>query len=113
MPFPDAELATIPPEKLTDYLLCPTHPVGGPKSIWFASLGYTAENADELAADLLGVARSCDDFVAIRSEYGVKYEAVGEIGVPGYKSANVLTVWIVEQNNPPRLITAYPAKAKP
>ena len=56
----------------------------------------------------LRLARSVDDFVAKPSRFGVKYEVTGRIGCAGHRPADVMTVWIVEGNNSPRLITAYP-----
>jgi hypothetical protein len=96
------------PRTKFDYLLNPSHPVGGPKAAWFASIGYTLQNWQQLRDDLLRVATTCDDFVAKSSAYGVKYETQGEIGCVGYRPAVVLAVWIVEENSPPRLITAHP-----
>jgi hypothetical protein len=43
MPFPNAEHAIVAEEKIRDYFLNRSHPVGGPKAIWFASIGYTLE----------------------------------------------------------------------
>lgn len=108
MAFPDADRAIVPEEKLREYLLNLAHPVGGPKAAWFASVGYTLDNWRNLADDLLGVARNGDDLVAKRSPFGVKYEVTGQIGRPGHRPAAVVTVWIVEGNGPPRLVTAYP-----
>lgn len=108
MPFPDADRAVVPEEKLREYLLNASHPVGAPKAAWFASVGYTLDNWQHLADDLHRVAQNGDEFVAKRSPYGVKYEVVGEIGLPGHRPAAVVTVWIVEGNGPPRLVTAYP-----
>ena len=53
MPFPDAEHAIVTQEKLCDYLLNPAHPVGGPKAAWFATIGYTQQNWEQLRSDLL------------------------------------------------------------
>ncbi len=39
---------------------------------------------------------------------GVKYETVGDLGTEGHRPGTVVAVWIVEENFPPRLITAYP-----
>ena len=108
MPFPDAEHAIITQEKLCDYLLNPAHPVGGPKAAWFASIGYTQQNWEQLRGDLLRVAESCENFIPKSSPFGVKYETEGEIGCDGYRPATVLVIWIVEENSPPRLVTAYP-----
>jgi hypothetical protein len=108
MPFPDAEHAIVTEEKVRNYLLNPIHPVGGPKATWFATLGYTIDNWQDLVDDLLRLARTVDAFVAKPSPFGVKYEVSGKIGRPGHRPADVLTVWIVEENSVPRLITAYP-----
>jgi len=108
MPFPNAEYAIVTQEKLIDYLLNLTHPVGGPKAAWFASIGYTQNNWEKLRDDLLRVAQTSDDFVPKPSPFGVKYETSGEIGCEGYRPATVMIVWIVEENSPPRLVTAYP-----
>ncbi len=108
MAFPDAENALVTEDKLCDYLLNPSHPVGGPKSAWFATLGYTRENWLELRDDLLAIAAACGDFVAKPSPYGVKYETRGDLGTEGHRPGMVVAVWIVEENSSPRLVTAYP-----
>lgn len=108
MPLPNAEHAIVAEEKIRDYLLNPSHPVGGPKAVWFASIGYRLDRWQELADDLLELARTSDDFTAKSSPFGVKYELSGEIGRPGHQPAVVLSVWIVEDDNTPRLVTAYP-----
>jgi hypothetical protein len=108
MAFPDAEISVVTEDKLCDYLLNPSHPVGGPKAAWFASIGYTRVNWSELRDDLLSMAMSCEDFVAKTSPNGVKYEARGVLGTAGRRPGDVVAVWIVEENSPPRLVTAYP-----
>ncbi len=107
MPFPNAEQAFVAEEKIRDYLLNPQHPVGGSKAVWFASIGYTRDNWQELADDLVRLARE-GDFIAKPSPFGVKYEVSGEIGCPGHRPATVRSVWIVEGNSLPRLVTAFP-----
>jgi hypothetical protein len=37
MPFPDAERAVVTEEKVRDYLLNPSHPLGGRKAAWFGN----------------------------------------------------------------------------
>lgn len=108
MPFPDAEHAVVTEEKVCDYLLDLSHPVGGPKAVWFLSLGYSIQNWQLLADDLLHLAKACENFVAKSSPYGVKYATRGEIAVPPHRPGRVVAVWIVEQNSRPRLVTAYP-----
>lgn len=108
MPFPYAEHAVIAEEKILGYLLNPSHPVGGSKAVWFASIGYTMGNWQELAHDLLQLARTSENFIAETSPFGVKYKVSGTLGCPGYRPGLVLSVWIVEENDRPRLVTAYP-----
>ncbi len=108
MPFPDAEHAIITKEKLCDYLLNPAHPVGGTKALWFASIGYSLQNWEELMYELLRIAQSCENFHTKPSPFGVKYETVGELFCEGHRPASVLAVWILEENSVPRLVTAYP-----
>jgi hypothetical protein len=49
-----AQTAESVTKKLNDYLLDPTHPVGGPKAKWFQqALGFTRGNADQLAEQIV------------------------------------------------------------
>jgi hypothetical protein len=88
--FPDAGRAVASREKICGYLLNRDHPVGGPKVEWFASLGYTVEFWEDLRADLLRIARTCEDFSAVSSPFGVKYLTQGTIGHEGYGTATVV-----------------------
>lgn len=108
MPIPNSENAVIAEEKIRDYLLNPSHPVGGPKAVWFASIGYTIGNWQDLFDDLLQIARTSENFIAKFSPFGVKYEVVGVIGRSEHRQLLVISVWIVEDNDLPRLVTAYP-----
>jgi hypothetical protein len=53
MPIPDADRATAAIEKVRDYLLNIEHADGGPKAIWFHTLGYDRSAWTQLARDLL------------------------------------------------------------
>lgn len=108
MPFPDANRAIVSEDKIRDYLLNRDHPVGKSKAEWFASLGYTIDSWQDLRDDLLQIARTCENFSAASSSFGVKYITVGKIGREGQQMATVLIVWLIEGNSLPRLITAYP-----
>lgn len=108
MPIPDAERAVIAPEKVRDYLLNLGHPDGGSKAVWFHSLGYTRDQWRLLAEDLMAIARNCDRFDTETTQFGIKYKASGSVDRPDHRPGFVLTVWIVEDDDPPRLVTAYP-----
>ena len=47
--LPRADRAIIPPEKLTDYLLSTTHPVGSAKARFFRGHGFNDDNPELLA----------------------------------------------------------------
>ena len=108
MSFPGAFAATVPPEKIRDYLLDLDHPVGRSKAVWFLSLGYAADRWSELADDLKRVAAADANFDVRPSPFGTKYLARGTIGRPGFRPGTVLTVWMSTDGGPPRFITAHP-----
>ena len=108
MPIPNANRAIVADAKVRDYLLNLSHPDGGSKAVWFHSLGYSRENWIQLANDLVAIARECDDFDIEFSSFGVKYKTSGMIGRPSNRPGLVFTVWIVEDDDPPRFVTAYP-----
>jgi len=108
MPIPHAEQAVVAAEKVRDYLLNLEHADGGSKAVWFHSLGYTRDEWQLLADDLLAIARRCAEFATETTPFGIKYKAAGSVGRPNHRPGNVLTVWIVEDDDPPRLVTAYP-----
>jgi len=107
-PIPDAERAIVSREKLHGYLLNRSHPDGGAKAVWFGNLGYERDEWRTLANDLLAIAKSCEHYDTERSPFGVKYKASGTVCRPGHRPGRVLTVWIVEDDEPPRLVTAHP-----
>jgi len=112
MPIPSSEHAYVDEEKVRDYLLNLNHPDGGSKAVWFQSLGYSRDHCPQLSNDLLAIARRCESFATEITPFGVKYKATGLIGRLGKRLGLVITVWIVEDDEAPRLVTAYPGKTK-
>lgn len=108
MKLPASEKAIIPQEKLQEYLLSPSHPVGRFKAGFFLALGYTSAQWERLEADIRGVLAH-DASLKERTEYGKKYEVKGSITGPSARNAEIVTAWIILHNeNIPRFITAYP-----
>ncbi len=108
MPFPNAESAFVPSEKLTAYLLNEHHAVGGHKARWFFRQGYDPAHPEVLEQDLLRLARSTDPN-KVASPFGTKYIATGTMRTPAGNIVSITTVWIVEPAEPrPRLVTAFP-----
>lgn len=58
MKLPNSDKAIIPKDKLTDYLLSETHPVGSSKAKFFRGLGFNEANANVLAKLLLHMAQT-------------------------------------------------------
>lgn len=108
MRLPHPERAEIPAEKLRDYLLSTTHPIGRHKSVFFRGLGYGAGAYARLAEDLRSILGS-DAHADEPSEYGIKYLVRGVLHGTNGRSAEVVTVWIILRGeDTPRFVTAYP-----
>jgi len=73
MKMPDGDAAIVDRQKLTGYCLNPEHPRGKHKARVFATLGFTAENADALRAALLMAAASGDAQLAASDQFGDRY----------------------------------------
>ncbi len=80
MKLPDSDLAWIPSEKLTGYLLSTEHPVGSAKAGFFRGFGFNDHNVELLEAGLLHIAHTVD----------------GDLETPSGRIVRLRTVWIVE-----------------
>jgi hypothetical protein len=108
MRLPNAESAFVPPEKLRNYLLSSSHPVGRFKARFFRSLGYTSENWEELADLFVEAARS-GEAEEISSPYGRKFRVPAVLTGADGPPVPVVTVWILSSGEEsPRFVTAYP-----
>ena len=110
MELPNKSRAYVPLEKVVDYLLSETHPVGKSKAKYFRSYGFTDETAGELVQGLLTIAQNFSVESSERSRFGVKYVLDGELETPNGDMIQVTTVWIIESDDIPRFVTAYPAE---
>lgn len=94
-------------DKLDKYLLNPDHPVGGTKANWFQrALGFTRDNADELANQIV-----FDDSSAVETgvtQFGTKYNQVISIVGANGKVIDVTFAWIKNLDGVVRLVTAIP-----
>jgi hypothetical protein len=93
MPIPEADRAVVEDAKVRDYLLNLSHPDGGSKAIWFHSLGYHRDKWQDLADDLIAIAKNCATFDTEITRFGVKYKALGIVGRSEQRPGVVLTVW--------------------
>ena len=107
MKMPGGDAAIVDELKLTGYCLNPEHPRGKHKARVFATLGYTAENADELRAELLRAAAGPDAQVAASDQFGDRYVLEFEIEGPQGKGI-VRSTWIVRRGErAPRLTSCF------
>ncbi|MDZ7753983.1 MAG: adhesin [Gammaproteobacteria bacterium] len=110
--LPNTELAVIVEEKVRDYLLSDTHPLGRFKAAIFRGLGYRQSEWSRLSADLKGFL-SKEANPQESTKYGQKYEIRGRLTGPNGKSVYLVTAWIVLRGEDfPRFITAYPGERK-
>ncbi|MFP4040365.1 MAG: DUF6883 domain-containing protein [Desulfosudaceae bacterium] len=112
MILPNADQAVIPPEKLHDYLLSPTHPVGRFKAVFFQTIGYDRDNWREFETAIRSLLRLEANEVE-QTDFGKKYKVSGDINSPSGRKVNIVAIWIVlEGESIPRFITAYPGGKK-
>ena len=108
MYLPDRKRAFIPSGKLRDYLFSLSHSAGRSKARFFLAVGYSIENPEILERDLLSIAHEVEVIEVERSKHGVKYVIEGQVEAPRGHPIRLLTIWITEEDHPPRFVTAYP-----
>lgn len=113
MRLPNIENAVIDSEKLRDYLLSPSHPVGRFKATFFLSLGYTQENWRQFETDLRRQHLIKDAVLRQETSHGRKYEIRGKMTGPGGKTREIVSVWIILIGEEvARFVTAYPGGSR-
>lgn len=105
--LPNAHLAVVPDEKLGDYLLDPSHKVGGPKLRFLESFGFDRTRPEEVRKALLEHALQYEGAVTA-TPFGLKYELDGALATPSGRQPRVRTVWIVEPGIAPRFVSLKP-----
>ena len=108
MLIPNADQAVIPAEKLRQYLLSRSHPVGRHKAAFFAGLGYTEAEWSRLESDLRIQHLDLNAEEVDATRYGRKFMITGTLNGPS-ASALLVSVWIIRTDEDvPRFVTAYP-----
>jgi len=105
----DATTAEVPLEKITEYLLNPTHPMGQFKARWRIAQGFSPLHPVELQSFLLQALHSGLIEFQEDNPFGTKYIVHSTVQMPSGRRASIRTVWLETQECPLRLITAYPA----
>jgi len=108
--LPKATHLRVERRKITEYLLCPTHPEGRSKAAFFQNFGFSPERWQELADALRAHGATCPVVRVVESAFGTRYTVEGPLDTPSGRRPAVRTVWILEEGlAAPRLITAFPA----
>ena len=109
MKIPNIGLAEIAKEKITLYLLNPSHPAGGSKASFFLRFGFSAARWQELAGALRQQALGNEVVETDETRYGVRYVVDGVIIAPNGAALNVRSVWYIHpRGSAPRFVTAHP-----
>ena len=109
MKLPNAELATVPEEKITRYLLNLAHPAGGSKAVFFLRFGFKIEGRSLLAEALLRHARDNDVVESEETPHGTRYAIDGPLRAPDGSVLKVRTAWYINPGTTvPRFVTAHP-----
>lgn len=112
MKLPRARRAQVDERKVVGYLLSTDHPDGRSKAAFFGSFGFSAARW-ELPADALRDHGTNGEVTSLAtSDHGTRYSVDGVIETPDGRNPRVRTVWLVDENGAPRLITAHPLRRR-
>ncbi|GET35750.1 DUF6883 domain-containing protein [Microseira wollei] len=113
MKLPNYELAVVPQQKITDYLLSPTHPDGRSKEKFFTAFGFSLDDWETLKNALLRHVAFHDVTKVEDSPFGTRYVVEGSLLTPDSRNPLIRSVWFVETGEIiPKFATAYPLKRR-
>ena len=103
--------AVISEQKLRDYLLSPTHPIGKYKAKFLEQAGYERKKWKILEKDLREQHLTKEAKKVDKNDFGQKFVIKAPLTGPNGATIAVTTVWIVLNNeNFPRFITLIPGE---
>ena len=105
---PRVENAVVEEKKVVSYLLNKDHKEGASKAKFFLKRGFAAESWETFATALARHAQTQPVTNVEENEFGTKYQVECNLDTPDEMNPCILSVWIVEDQNPPRLVTAHP-----
>ena len=98
-------------EKLTDYLLSTSHPLGRYKARFFYAFGFDKNSVALLQKGFENIALSGQVVETIETPYGLKQVIEGILDTPSQKQVKIKTVWM--ESTPGKtlqFVTAYPSR---
>ena len=102
-------MVSLPHEKLTRYLLVPRP--NNDKSRFLAQVGFTLDNATELAAALRDLAAGNEALLEDPTEYGDMFRESGDLRSPSGRTLSAVTIWIqLRVDGTFRFVTRKPAR---
>lgn len=105
---PRAANAVVEEKKVVSYLLNREHKEGASKAKFFLKRGFAAESWETFATALARHAQTQPVTNVESTEFGTKYNVECQLETPDELNPCILSVWIVEDDLPPRLVTAHP-----
>jgi hypothetical protein len=109
--LPHAELAVLETEKIRDYLLSASHPIGRFKAPAFQAMGYRQDQWEQLAADLREQHALAEVDEVVETQHGRKYVIRANLKGPNGRTFAMQSIWIVLKGEDlPRFVTAYPGE---
>jgi hypothetical protein len=110
MKLPNVEAAVVSQDKITGYLLSPTHRDGRHKAVFFPSFGFAADGGQTLVGALLKHAAGHEVAKVKNTPVGIRYVVEGTI-TPYGRTPSIRSVWFLETGqNVPRFVPAYPLR---
>jgi hypothetical protein len=109
MRLPQASVAVVDREKITEYLLNTKHRFGASKARFFGEFGFDSGSWETLAQALCEHAQQHEVSRTVETPFGPRYQVDGELKAPDGRAPMLRTVWQLDYGEvAPRLITAYP-----
>ena len=112
MRLPNAYLAMVEREKITEYLLSSNSTDSQHKADFFSRFGFNSGHWHDFARALVNQGAEHEVVRLVETVYGLRYHVDGIIETPDGRNPRVRTVWQVDvRSDFPRLITAYPSRS--
>ena len=109
MKLPNPDSLVVERDKITAYLLNPSHRYGAGKARFFSAFGFNAGQWEVLADACREHGRTHEVMLARETGFGPRYTVEGEMNTPSGRRPRVRTVWQMDHGAiAPRLISAYP-----